>query len=396
MGENVEQRSTIIIPILPAAVNIGREQLDQLGAALGDGLIVGTPEGAAISVSPHANDLLGLPRHAAPDAAAARLTALFGASPLALAARGPFTHSGLRLTGPDGAIRHVRVSGLPLDGSGALAALVLCEISPLPPLAAPPELDPEIRRLHQLRDEILSIASHELKNPLTVILGYSRLLASDQQVRATPRLARATEAIRQQSQRMRRMVEQLLDFTRLGLGQLTVQRAAFDLADQVRTIAAQHSTLRIPLQASIPSEPLLVLGDAMRIERVLATLLSDALLHDQRPRAVEVTVRRTHGSTLPADAYGGPPSPSPYALVCVHDPSLPPEAVDYRSFARYAPPDSWDVPQADHWLGLYVGAQVIALHSGLIWAEPHPGAGGVIAYALPLIACVDSPPGGGG
>lgn len=371
-------------------------QLEMLGAALADGLVVGTPDGTVLSASPRACAMLGLP----PDAPPADVAQVLAESlhpideallppvepPLRRAAQAMFDHEDVRCDGADGCARRLRLAGMRLAeaaGGRPVVVVIVRELPPPPPISEPPELDSEIRRLRQLRDEILSIASHELRNPLTVILGYSAVLAGAQSVRAEPRLARAAAAVRQQSQRMRRLVDQLLDFSRLGLGQLTLQRAAFDLAEQVRLAAAHAAPTSAPLPASLPAEPLTVHGDAMRIARVLATLLADALRRAPEPGAVQVAVRRAEAHEFPADAYGGPARPGPYALVRVRDPGLPPTA-NNQLFARYTPIGDWDTPQADHWLGLYVGAQVLLLHGGLIWAEHHPV--GAIAYALPLVS----------
>jgi nitrogen-specific signal transduction histidine kinase len=380
------------------SMNIDLPQLERLGNAVADGMVLGTPDGTVLSASPRARSLLGL----APDAPNEDVARVLSEalhpidetllplveSPLRRAAEAMFDHEDVRCDGADGCMRRLRLAGLTLaNGESGLpvVVVVLRELPPPPPpLAEPLQLDPELRRLHQLRDEILSIASHELKNPLTVILGYSAVLAGAPAVTGEPRLARAAAAVRHQSQRMRRLVDQLLDFSRLGLGQLTLQRAPFDLAEQVRLVVANHSTPPLSLKAAIPPEPLMVYGDAMRIERVLATLLADALRHEPHSGMVSVSVERTNGGKLPGDAYGAPARDLPYAVVRVYDPNLPADGADYEAFAHYTPSGNWDTPQADHWLGLYVGAQVLLLHNGLIWIEQHAGTGGTLAYALPL------------
>jgi len=393
---------SLLSPMMRAAhetvrMNIDLPQLERLGNAVGDGLVLGTSDGAVLSASQRARSLLGVPADA-PNEEVARVLSealrpagesqfLLDGSPLQRAAEAMFEDEDMVCDGADGCMRRLRLAGLTLaEGQGGLpvVVVVLRELPPPPPLAEPLELDPELRRLHELRDEILSIASHELKNPLTVILGYSAVLAGAPAVAAEPRLARAAMAVRHQSQRMRRLVDQLLDFSRLGLGQLTLQRAPFDLAEQVRLVAANHSTPTLTLKTTFSSEPLIVYGDAMRLERVLATLLADALRHEPATSTIEVSATLVDGARLPARAYGAPARSVPYAVVRVYDPNLPADAADYQAFVHYTPVGNWDTPQADHWLGLYVGAQVLRLHQGLIWIEPHPRSGGMLCYALPI------------
>ncbi|MEN9933675.1 MAG: hypothetical protein RLZZ387_254, partial [Chloroflexota bacterium] len=90
------------------------------------------------------------------------------------------------------------------------------------------------------------------------------------------------------------------------------------------------------------------------------------------------------GVALPRTSYGGPIGAGPYALVSVRDPGLGEEFIDQQVFDSYTPTGGWDTPQADHWLGLYVGAQVLLLHGGVIWTEHRPGDGGTVCYAIPL------------
>ncbi len=367
-------------------------QLEQLGEAIDGGLVLGTPDGQVLAASPRARALLDLPPGAGRGRVAAQLSgALYplagpDAAPLASPlGRAPLDED-VACRVHDGRQRRLRCSARALGSpEGRLIALTLREIPPPPPLAEPLALDPEIRRLQQLRDEILSIASHELKNPLTVILGYGAMLAGAPEVRAQPRLARAAEAVRQQSQRMRCLVDQLLDFSRLGLGRLTLQRAPFDLAAQVRALPALHPAARAALRVVAPDEPFLVLGDAVRLERVLASLVTSALRHRPEGSEVLVSLRRAAGADLAPTAYGRMDATRSYALVEVCDPGLRPELAEHpHIFARYASVGEHDSPQAEHWLGLYVGAQVILLHSGVIWLEHRPHAGGAVCYALPL------------
>ncbi|MEN9933439.1 MAG: hypothetical protein RLZZ387_18, partial [Chloroflexota bacterium] len=263
-------------------------QLERLGAALSDGLVIGDAEGYVLSANRAACALLGLPPGARPDQVVAVLAGVPRA-PVASPSSGPVASLAaslspegpheLCLRGADGRVRHLSLSAVALGQPTLVEALVLCELSHLPPIAEPLPLPSEVRRLQQLRDEILSIASHELKNPLTVILGYSAVLAGAAEVRAHPRLSRAADSVRQQSQRMRRLVDQLLDFARLGLGQLTLQRATFSIAEQVRAVAEHYASPDHPLQPTVEGEPLIVAGDTMRLERVLSTLVAGAIRH---------------------------------------------------------------------------------------------------------------------
>jgi signal transduction histidine kinase len=359
-------------------------QLERLGRLFGDGLVLGTPDGRVLAATPRAGALLGLPAGAAPARVAALLAEAAPGEPhLSRAARAAFEREDVRCAGADGRVRRLRLAGLPLAaGDRVVAALVLRELPEPPPLAEPLPLAPEIRRLQELRDEILSIASHELKNPLTVILGYGAMLAGAAEIRIHPRLARAADAVLQQSQRMRYLVDQLLDLSRLELGRLTLLPAPFDVAELARAVAGKVA--EGPLGVSVEGAPLVALGDAMRIERVLVSLLTGALRHRAKGAEVSISLRRVGAAHLPEAAYGWRAPAGMYVQVQICAPGLHVEWPDLHAIV--ARNTDAEALRAEHRLSMYIGAQVILLHGGLIWVEPGHPAGAAVCYALPLAA----------
>src|SRR4029079_13326830 len=96
------------------------------------------------------------------------------------------------------------------------------------------------RRAIQVRDEFLSVAAHELKTPMTTLLGFSQLLLSQlsrPDVLNDRMVERTLRAVEQGSKRMSRLVAQILDVSRLDGGRLVLDREATDLANLVRGIA---------------------------------------------------------------------------------------------------------------------------------------------------------------
>ena len=87
----------------------------------------------------------------------------------------------------------------------------------------------EVRRLENLRDEFLSTAAHELKTPVTTIKGYAQLLLQTSAAHADPRERAALAVINRQSDRLTRLVQDVLEFSRLQLGAVVLRRQTFDL-----------------------------------------------------------------------------------------------------------------------------------------------------------------------
>jgi signal transduction histidine kinase len=150
----------------------------------------------------------------------------------------------------------------------------------------------ELKRLEQLKDEILSIASHELKNPLTIIRGYSSLLARSVAVQQDARMQRMTDTIRQQVERMQQLVGRLLDLSRLDLGTMALYLSPIDLAQLVRDIVEQQqmTTPHHRLRCVLEEESLVLDGDYMRLEQVLINLVSNAIKYSPAGGDVELVV----------------------------------------------------------------------------------------------------------
>jgi signal transduction histidine kinase len=375
------------IPGSPDLATIG-----QIAALLAEGLVVTTAAGEVVLANAGAFTLLGLPLGESHAAVAAQLAAAtpigqrrpfpVAEAPLVRAARTSFSDVELCVRVTDGERRLVSrgtpisVGGVP---HGALA------LQPSGPAAMGPD---ERRRLEELREDILAIASHELKNPLTVVLGYGAVLARAPEVRGEPRLARAAGALHQQSQRMRRLLDLLLDFSRLGLGRLAIHQTALDLAELAPRVIERERP-RLPEHAvALRGSPvaLVVSGDVLRLEQVLAALIGGAARHTPPGETVAVTVRRAVASELPEGVRQVARPTDACALLQVVDAGAG-TASDARQqlFINTPRPAHTDSALAEQWLGMYVCARLIAMHGGALWFEQTADRRGVVNCALPLV-----------
>ncbi len=139
----------------------------------------------------------------------------------------------------------------------------------------------EARDAVRMRDAFLSLASHELKTPLTALYGYATLLQRRalQQGNASPQEERAVNVIADQAQRMSRMIDRMLDMSNIEHGQFEIVRQRLDLrALAVRLVEQTQETRRShPIRFEGSDEPLLILGDELRLEQVLHNLLQNAM-----------------------------------------------------------------------------------------------------------------------
>jgi signal transduction histidine kinase len=226
------------------------------------------------------------------------------------------------------------------------------------------DLDPQARASHGLREDLSAIV-HDLKNPLGVIVLEAQALEQ--------RLGRAAESVHHSLERIamnamyvERLVSWLLDLAATDEGKLQLRLERVDLAVLVRSTveravpSADRGRVFIDVRRTLS-----VRGDAMRLERVVANLVDNALKHG--PRDLPVTVR--------LDERAGD------ACVSVIDQGagLAPEDVN-TCFERY----HRGARSEGHGLGLYLSRKIIEAHRGRIGVQTTRGKGARFYFVLPL------------
>lgn len=246
----------------------------------------------------------------------------------------------------------------------------------------------EIKRLEQLKDEVLSIASHELKNPLTVIKGYSSLLSKQRVIQEDARARRITNTISMQSERMQLLVERLLDLSRLDLGRMTLQLSALDLAQLLQNISEQQqaTTTTHTLQCNFTLPSLIIIGDYMRLEQVLVNLVGNAIKYSPNGGNIELTLQVMDEEQLPYAACGSRISATgPFAVVEICDQGIGIEpAMQQKLFNRFYRAREAVRLAAGQGLGLYISAEIIRMHGGTLCVESTPKHGSTFRMILPL------------
>ncbi|WP_437282400.1 AAA family ATPase [Sorangium sp. So ce375] len=243
----------------------------------------------------------------------------------------------------------------------------------------------EAREAIQRRDEFLVVASHELKTPLTSLQmqaqSFERLLRrrSLADVPAA-RIEAMVQILGRQTSRLGRLVDELLDVTRLHAGRLALARAPVDLAalagevvDRMRPqLAASDCRTQLDLGAPVVGH-----WDPDRLEQVVINLLSNAMKYGAG-RPIHIGVRRQ------ADR----------ALLVVRDEGIGiAEADQGRIFERFERAVSVR-NFGGLGLGLYIARAIVASHGGSIRVESKPGAGATFVVELPLSPPESAPPAG--
>ncbi len=236
-------------------------------------------------------------------------------------------------------------------------------------------LTQELQQVLQTRDEFLSVASHELKTPITSLqLQLDMLLRSATHGESGPALQalvrKRVEATLRPVARLQQLVATLLDVSRIRAGRLDLQHEAVDLAalvQEVATRAQEDAALaRCPLHVAVDG-PLEGHWDRMRLEQVITNLLSNAFKYGaQRP--VEVCVTREEG----------------HARLTVTDHGIGIASEDHeRIFQRYERAVS-ERHYGGFGLGLWIVRQILESLRGDIHVESQQGQGATFIVRLPL------------
>ncbi len=227
----------------------------------------------------------------------------------------------------------------------------------------------------RVRDQFLSIASHELKTPLTLLLGSVQLIQR-RSSRKLESLSRSDEQsfnlIEKQVTRLNSLINALLDISRIQSGQLSIESVALDLcALAQRVVDEAQPTLspRHTLVCRSEAEPLHVNGDVVRLEQVLHNLIGNAIKYSPEGGMVCVEVERRNDKVC--------------LIVRDHGIGIPAGALPYlfQRFFRAANADSYQISGLG--VGLYIVKKIVALHGGTVTVTSTEGAGSEFTIWLP-------------
>jgi two-component system, chemotaxis family, CheB/CheR fusion protein len=134
---------------------------------------------------------------------------------------------------------------------------------------------------NRLKDEFLATMSHELRNPLNVILGYSELLLRTEQIKESPQLFRLSEALRRNALAQSHLIRDLLELSRLRSGKLKLNCETVSVMTAVNnafeTVREDALAKGVAVDIHVPQEPLFVEGDLLRLEQIVWNLLANAV-----------------------------------------------------------------------------------------------------------------------
>jgi two-component system, OmpR family, sensor histidine kinase KdpD len=221
----------------------------------------------------------------------------------------------------------------------------------------------------QLRNALLSSVSHDLRTPLTVILGSASSLLEGEISLDSPTKTELTQTIYEEARRLDRLVYNLLEMSRLQSGQTKLNLEWHVLEEVVGCALAQldPQLLRHPVLIQLPADLPLVRIDALLMERVFFNLLENAVKYTPEETPVEISGWITQNELMLEVADRGPGlTPGDEELV-------------FEKFYQASSGGARGVG-----LGLTICRSIIEAHGGRIWAANRPGGGSTFRFTLPL------------
>jgi PAS domain S-box-containing protein len=231
----------------------------------------------------------------------------------------------------------------------------------------------EAEEATESRDRFISIASHELRTPITTIKGLSQMVVRAQArgQMDDARLKDTLESINAAADRLNFLVQDLLDVSRLRTGHLTLQLAEVDPGKLVREVLNRHAShladgrrFGTKVGPAVPT----ITADPHRVEQVLVNLISNAAKYSPKGSTVHVSVGEEHGGVrveVRDQGIGLPPGEA--------------ESI-FEPFGRAT--NARELPGMG--LGLYISRGIVEQHGGRIGAEsPGPGRGTTVWFWLP-------------
>jgi len=240
----------------------------------------------------------------------------------------------------------------------------------------------EIKVADKMKDSFLSLVSHELRTPLTSIRSFSEILLQyDHENPET--LKEFAEIINSESERLTRLINEILDLTRIEAGGMVWEDSLVSMekvvrdAAKVQTQILQEKSLRLTLD--IPTDLPLVFADRDRMQQVITNLLGNAIKFSFQGKEIRIC----------GEAFQGEQSceTSEWIRISVSDQGIGIEEKDYQSifnkFCQLSADALKDKPRGTG-LGLPICKEIIVHYGGEIWVQSEQGRGSTFSFTLPV------------
>lgn len=276
---------------------------------------------------------------------------------------------------------------IPFVISGLIIALITSqrEYARLRALAAEQELQSYAESLeetnqrledaNQTKDRFLSIASHELKTPITTIRGQAQLMLrkiSKGSSGGLDGISTSLERINEQTGRLTMLIDELLDVSSIRAGKVRLNLRSCDVRELCREVVEDQRLLSDrTITLTLPDAPLVMHVDVDRLSQVLTNLVSNAIKYSPASRPIEVALQQDDERVR----------------ICVHDygRGISKDQQEHIFETFYRTPDAQSSAKRGLGLGLAITKDIVERHNGRIWVDSEKGKGSVFHVELPFV-----------
>ena len=232
-------------------------------------------------------------------------------------------------------------------------------------------IEEELQQRNRYKSEFIAIASHELRTPIGVILGFSELLTAPEQFKDKER-REFLQFIQEKAEALETIVDDLLDLSRVESGHpVLLHKTSHEISQLIRheVDLFQRISSRHQFHFTFAEEPLKLQVDVKKIVRVLENLLSNAVKYSP------------HGGTIVINAQ----RQGAYYLLSVSDDGIgmTPDQKD-KIFDKFYRADRSDSAVSGLGLGMSIVKQIVKTHGGRIWVKSVPSRGTTVSFTLPI------------
>lgn len=230
----------------------------------------------------------------------------------------------------------------------------------------------ERRNIEQRKDDFLSIASHELKTPLTTVVGYMQMMQRLIPENASDKFRTVVEKTGMYVERLNQLLTELLDVSRIQSGNIELHKEHFNfdkmVSEAIEGIQTATPKYRITVQGKAGIE---YFGDESHLTQVITNLISNAIKYSPHVDEVEIYV-----STV-----------SDFVKVSVKDFGMGIKEDERKKiFERFYRVGAIQKNFPGMGIGLYICDQIIKNHGGSLWVESELGKGSVFSFTLPMVS----------
>ncbi|MFY1046036.1 PAS domain S-box protein [Chryseobacterium sp. GP-SGM7] len=234
----------------------------------------------------------------------------------------------------------------------------------------------EKKELDRRKDDFLSIASHELKTPLTTIKGLVQLLQRMIPENSNERYTSMLEKVSVHVDRLNHLITGLLDTSKIQSGNIEIHKEPFKideiLNDTIETISISQPDHHITFKGITES---IILGDDLQISQVINNLISNAIKYSPNSKNIEVFASKVGN----------------FVKISVKDYGVGISSQDKsKIFNRFYRAGNIQKKFPGLGIGLYISHEIIANHNGTLWVESEPGEGSTFSFTLPIMKTNDN------